>query len=104
MAFRGEDWVFDWQKYRDWERAHPGSEVLAGSQDAVVQLYRSYWLYVSPDHKDTVPVYAYPNSKNFASPYLTTTTRTAWAGCSWARATNAPGTTARPTTSWARWT
>jgi len=68
MAFRGEDWVFDWQKYRDWERAHAGSEVLAGSQDAVVQLYRSYWLYVSPDHKDTVPVYAYSEQQELREP------------------------------------
>jgi outer membrane receptor protein involved in Fe transport len=70
--FRGEDWVFDWQRYADYEKTHPGSDTLASMQDAVLQLWRSYWLYISPDGKESIPVYHYRNNTNFASAYATT--------------------------------
>jgi outer membrane receptor for ferrienterochelin and colicin len=49
--FRAEDWVFE------------NSEGLS-KRDAVLQLYRSYWLSPSGD-----TVYAHPRQKNFASSY-----------------------------------
>ncbi|MBN2466047.1 TonB-dependent receptor [candidate division WOR-3 bacterium] len=52
--FRAEDWVFN-----NWEGL--------SKRDAVLQLYRSYWLSPSGD-----TVYAHPGKKNFASAYALT--------------------------------
>ena len=64
--FRGEDWVFDYEKYADYERAQgvPEEEVIKSRRDAVLQLYRSYWL----DREDN-EVYAYQNGENFVTNY-----------------------------------
>lgn len=66
--FRAEDWVFNWQKYRDYEYAHPDrfdtTKTPRSIQDAVVGLYRSYWL-----GPDSVPVYAHPGERNFLQSY-----------------------------------
>jgi outer membrane receptor protein involved in Fe transport len=70
-VFRAEDWVFDHDKYSQYEVAHGVTDTIRTKQDAVLRLYRSFWLYVSPDGKDTVPVYAWPQNHNFASAYLT---------------------------------
>ncbi len=70
--FRGEDWVFDWEKYAKYEAGYPGADTLTSRQDAVLQLWRSYWLYISPDKKESIPVYYYPNKTNFASAYALT--------------------------------
>jgi outer membrane receptor for ferrienterochelin and colicin len=52
--FRAEDWVFN-----NWEGLD--------KRDALLQLYRSYWL--SPSGET---VYAHPGEKNFVTPYETT--------------------------------
>ncbi|MEO0079784.1 MAG: TonB-dependent receptor [candidate division WOR-3 bacterium] len=73
--FRAEDWVFDWRKYNEYLKRH-GMDTLAGMDDAVLNLWRSFWLYVSPDGKDTIPVYGYPDQgKNFMQAYAMTNYR-----------------------------
>lgn len=68
--FRGEDWVFDWQKYRDYELARPEefdtSKTLRNMHDAVLKLYRSYWL------AGDSTVYAHPGEHNFVTAYMLT--------------------------------
>jgi len=66
--FRGEDWVFDWEKYRDYELANPDkfdtSKTPHSMQDAVLKLYRSYWL-----ASDSTMMYAHAGEHNFTQAY-----------------------------------
>jgi len=62
--FRAEDWVFNYQKYSDYELAHGGTDTIKSMRDAVLKLYRSFWL----DAKHN-PVYAHAGKKNFSSGY-----------------------------------
>ncbi|MEO0081258.1 MAG: TonB-dependent receptor [candidate division WOR-3 bacterium] len=70
--FRGEDWVFDWKKYRDYELAHPElfdtTKTPKDQRDAVVKLFRSYWLAKTAGGADTM-VYAHPGEHNFVTGY-----------------------------------
>ncbi len=67
--FRGEDWVFNYDKYRDYELAQGETDTIASMKDAVLALYRSYWLYISPDGKDTAEVFGHPGEHNFVTSY-----------------------------------
>ncbi len=66
--FRAEDWVFNWKRYYDYEMAHPDrfdtTKTPRSIQDAVLKLFRSYWL--TPD---SVIVYAHPGERNFLQGY-----------------------------------
>jgi len=63
--FRAEDWVFNYQKYADYELANMGvTDTIKSMRDAVLKLYRSFWL--DPNGN---PVYAHSGEKNFASAY-----------------------------------
>jgi hypothetical protein len=62
--FRAEDWVFNYQKYADYELAHGGTDTIKTKRDAVLKLYRSFWLDANGN-----PVYAHAGDKNFASGY-----------------------------------
>jgi outer membrane receptor protein involved in Fe transport len=63
-VFRGEDWVFNYKKYSDYEVAHGQTDTIKSMKDAVLKLYRSFWL----DANNT-PVYAYPTGVNFLTDY-----------------------------------
>lgn len=68
--FRGEDWVFDYGKYADYEKnvmGKPDSELVSSMRQAVLQLYRSYWL-----DRDSDRVYAHPGERNFLTAYALT--------------------------------
>jgi outer membrane receptor protein involved in Fe transport len=65
--FRAEDWVFNHEKYRDYELAHGETDTIKSMRDAVLRLYRSYWL-----DANGIPVYAHAGGKNFASSYALT--------------------------------
>ena len=58
--FRGEDWVFDWQKYADYQTATGANDTLKGYQDAVLKLFQSYWL-----DENQNQVYAHTGEHNF---------------------------------------
>ncbi len=62
--FRGEDWVFDWEKYRDDELANGETDTITSRRDAVLRLYRSFWL-----DQDGHRVYGHPHEKNFIQNY-----------------------------------
>jgi len=53
--FRGEDWVFDYDKYGEVSDLH----------QAVLDLYRSYWL-----DREGNKVYAHSQNHNFVTPYM----------------------------------
>ncbi len=65
--FRAEDWVFNWEKYRDHELAHPElydtTKTPTSQRDAVLKLFRSYWL------SGNTPVFAHPGEHNFVTSY-----------------------------------
>ncbi|MCX6840673.1 MAG: TonB-dependent receptor, partial [candidate division WOR-3 bacterium] len=61
--FRAEDWVFNYKKYSDYEVARGETDTIKSMRDAVLKLYRSFWL--DPNGN---PVYAH-GDKNFASEY-----------------------------------
>jgi len=64
--FRAEDWVFNYPKYAAYEDSiYAGKEhdTIKSMRDAVLRLYRSYWL-----DANGKPVYAH-GDKNFASGY-----------------------------------
>jgi outer membrane receptor protein involved in Fe transport len=65
MFYRGEDWALNWQKYRDYELAHGVIDTIKSRRDAVLRLYRSFWL-----DADGNPVYAYPNQQNFTQEFM----------------------------------
>jgi outer membrane receptor protein involved in Fe transport len=58
--FRAEDWVFDWEKYRQDQIANDDPDPIADQKDAVLKLYRSYWL-----DTDGNRVYAHRFDRNF---------------------------------------
>ena len=64
--FRGEDWVFDWDRYADYMRAngYDDDDIPVDQRDAVLKLFQSFWLAGNEE-----PVYAYPGDYNFASSY-----------------------------------
>ncbi|MBN2538220.1 TonB-dependent receptor [candidate division WOR-3 bacterium] len=64
--FRGEDWVFNWEKYADYERSQgvPEKELVKNKREAVLALYRSYWL-----DRDNNRVYRHEGEKNFVTSY-----------------------------------
>ena len=62
--FRGEDWVFDWQKYADYQTATGAKDTLKGMQDAVLKLFQSYWL-----DENRNKVYGNPGEHNFLQSY-----------------------------------
>lgn len=66
FIFRGEDWVFDWEKYAAHDRAMgvPEEKVSNSRQRAVLNLYRSYWL-----DRGSNQVYAHPGEHNFRTAY-----------------------------------
>lgn len=61
--FRAEDWVFNYKKYSDYELAHGQTDTIKSMRDAVLKLYRSFWLDPNGD-----PVKAHGDN-NFASAY-----------------------------------
>jgi hypothetical protein len=65
--FRAEDWVFNYPKYAAYELAHGQTDTIKSKRDAVLRLYRSFWL--DPNGN---PVYAHAGDKNFASAYALT--------------------------------
>jgi len=71
--FRAEDWVFNWEKYRDYELAHPAEFDTAKTphniREAVLALYRSYWMYTDPAGAETTQVYAHAREHNFEPAY-----------------------------------
>ncbi len=64
--FRGEDWVFNYEKYRDYleEQGVDTSRIPYSQVAATKKLFLSFWL----DGEDE-RVYAYPDGHNFASNY-----------------------------------
>jgi hypothetical protein len=69
FIFRGEDWVFDWEKYAAHDRAQgvPEDKISTGRQSAVLNLYRSYWL-----DRENRQVYGHPGEHNFLTGYALT--------------------------------
>jgi len=68
--FRAEDWVFNWKDYYDYEMSRPEqfdtTKTPKSQRDAVVKLYRSYWL------NDDELVYAHRMEHNFEPAYALT--------------------------------
>lgn len=64
--FRGEDWVFNWEKYAEHDRRMgvPEDRISQSQADAVVKLFRSYWL-----DADNNQVYGHPGEHNFRTPF-----------------------------------
>ncbi|UCG42679.1 MAG: TonB-dependent receptor [candidate division WOR-3 bacterium] len=58
--FRAEDWVFDWEKYRAEQLENDDPDPITDQEDAVLKLYRSYWL-----DADGNRVYAHRFDRNF---------------------------------------
>ncbi|HDR00140.1 MAG TPA: TonB-dependent receptor, partial [candidate division WOR-3 bacterium] len=69
FIFRGEDWVFNWEKYAAHDRAMgvPEERIAKDQKEAVLNLYRSYWL-----DRDDNQVYAHPGEHNFRTAYALT--------------------------------
>jgi outer membrane receptor for ferrienterochelin and colicin len=63
--FRAEDWVFNYKKYSDYEVAQGETDTIKSMRDAVLKLYRSFWL-----DGDT-PTWAHAGKKNFMTAYAT---------------------------------
>jgi outer membrane receptor protein involved in Fe transport len=69
--FRGEDWVFNYPKYRDYEITKLGeTDTINSMRKAVLSLYRSFWL--NPNDPNATPVYAHEGNVNFKTAYATT--------------------------------
>ncbi|MFO7675803.1 MAG: TonB-dependent receptor [bacterium] len=69
FLFRGEDWVFDYEKYAEQDRKDgvPEEKISKSRQQAVLNLYRSYWL-----DREGNKVYGHPGEHNFLTAYALT--------------------------------
>ena len=67
--FRGEDWVFDWEKYAAQDEAEgvPEEKISRSREQAVLNLYRSYWL-----DREGNQIYGHPGEHNFITSYALT--------------------------------
>jgi outer membrane receptor protein involved in Fe transport len=63
--FRSEDWVTNWEKYRDYELANGVTDTMKSRRDAVLRLYRSFWLDGSGN-----PVYAHGSIGNWTQEFM----------------------------------